>query len=123
MSNSLLDTIGNDIKGVWKWLASSDGQAVITTVEDITEAVYPPAAGIIQIINNWLAEILKTQALSTAAGSATGSNAQKRAMTVGAIRSQVLTYAKNHGYPTPTQDQINKVNDLLVSAMNTLQGK
>jgi hypothetical protein len=122
-SRSLLDTIGSDIKGIFKWLASSTGQEVITTAEDVVEVIYPPATGIIDIINNWLAEILKTQALATAAGAQTGSQKEKRAMAISGIRSQLLVYAKNHSYPTPTQVQMEKVNDYLVSALNELNGR
>lgn len=122
-AKSILTVIGSDIKGVFTWLASPTGQTIIKDAEAVAEDVYPPAAGIIQIANDWLAEILKTQALATAAGAVTGANSAKSAMSINGVRSQVLAYMKAHGYPTPTAEQLQKANDSLVAYMNALEAK
>jgi len=122
-SKSLLDTIGSDIKGIFSWLGSVQGQEVITTGEGIIEAVYPPATGIINIANNWLTEILKTQALATAAGAASGSDLQKAAMAINAATPQVIAFAEQNGFPVPTGAKLLAANNALVAFLNALDGK
>jgi hypothetical protein len=113
----LLDFLG-DIKKVFTWLGSPAGQTTISTGEAVVEAAYPPATGIITIANSWLTEIIKTQAIASAAGAAEGSSTQKAAMVISAEGPQLVAYAQQHGLPIPTADQIQKANDALVAFLN-----
>jgi hypothetical protein len=119
---TLLNFLG-DIKKVFVWLGSKPVQEVIATGEAIAEVAYPPATGIINIVNGWLTEIIKTEAIAVAAGSEKGSGAQKAAMVISAESQQLLAYCKQHGLSDPTAAQVAKINDLLVAVLNELPAK
>jgi hypothetical protein len=119
---TVLNFLG-DIKKVFTWLGSPTGQKTIATGEAVVEAVYPPATGLINIANGWLAEIIKTEAIATAAGAATGSGKQKAAMVISAESPQIMAYAQQHGLAIPTADQISKANDALVEFLNAFTVK
>lgn len=123
MSSSILTVLGSDGKAIFKWLTSRTGQKVITAVEDGVGAVDPPIAGLIQMADNWLMEIFKTQLISSQAGSATGAHDEKATMTINGIRALAVNYAKAHGYPIPTDDALRKANDALVAFSNALEAK
>lgn len=116
---SVLDKLGTDIKDVFSFLGSAKGQAVVTAGEEIIETIVPGSAGAITLFNNWFTEILKTQALATAAGAQTGSNAQKAALVLAAIGPQAVQFAQVNGLPAPTAATIDTVNSLLVQAFNS----
>lgn len=122
-AKSLLDTIGSDAKSVFKWFLSAQGQKVIQTGEAIAEAIDPGLTGVINIANSWMAEIIRTQALATAAGMQSGSDKEKAAMTINAVTPEILAFAKQNGLPIPTADKIQKANDALVLFLNALDGK
>jgi hypothetical protein len=115
---SVLDKIGEDAKGVFAFLGSTKGQAVVTAGEGIVETVVPGTAGAINLFNNWLTEIIKTQALAAAAGAATGSGAQKASMVLSAVTPQALAFAQANGVSAPTAATLNTINSLLVQALN-----
>lgn len=115
---SVLDKIGEDAKDVFSFLTSAKGEAITTDVEEGIEALVPGATGAITVFNNWFTEILKTQALATAAGAATGSDAQKAALVLQAITPQAVQFAQVNGLSAPTAKTLDSVNSLLVQALN-----
>jgi hypothetical protein len=119
---SLLDTLGKDFKGLFAWLGSTTGQNVIKTGEALAEAFVPASAGIINLGQAWLTEIIKTQALSTAAGAQAGSNTQKAAMALNATAPQAIAFAQQYGLPAPTAAQLNEANTALVAFLNAFPG-
>jgi hypothetical protein len=119
---SLLDTLGKDFKGIFAWLGSSTGQKIVKTGEGVVEAIYPPATAIINVANNWLTEILKTQALATAAGAQSGSNTQKAAAALNSAAPQMIAFAQQYGLPIPTAEQLQSGNAALVAFLNSFPG-
>jgi hypothetical protein len=117
---SFLSTVGKDIKGVFSWLGSSKGQAVVAAGETVIETVLPQATAAINLANNWMAEIIKTESLAVAAGSQTGSGATKSAAVISTITPQVLSFAAANGYPVPNATQITTASNALVLFLNTL---
>ncbi len=117
---SILDKIGEDVKDVFTFLGTSKGQALVTAGENIVETIVPGTAGAITLFNNWLTEIIKTQALATAAAAQTGSDTQKAALVLTAIGPQAVQFATVNGLPAPTAAQINTINTLLVQALNVI---
>jgi len=117
MSLSILNKIGADFKAVFSWLGSPKGQAVIAAGETLAVSLGAPAA-LINVANNWLTEIIKAETLATAAGTQTGSGAQKAAAVLSAVTPQVLAFAQAQGVAAPTAAQIATANDSLVSFLN-----
>lgn len=115
---SVLDKIGEDAKDVFTFLGSPKGQTLVQAGEGIVEAVVPGATGAVNLFNNWLTEILKTQALATAAAAPTGSSTQKAALVLQAIGPQAVQFAQVNGVSVPTAATLNTVNSLLVQALN-----
>lgn len=120
---SVLSTIGKDVKAVFNWLGSSNGQAAVADGEAVLEAVYPPAAGLIALANVGLTEIIKIEALAAGAGSQDGTGAQKLTAVTTAVTPEVLTYAQQHGLPAPTAAMIQNAVNGLVAFANALEGK
>ena len=117
---SVLSVIGADAKKVFNWIASPKGQAVIHTGEGVAEAIDPGLTGLINLAETYMQEIIKTEALATAAGSQSGSGVQKSAAVVAAVTPSVVAYAKAAGLPNPTADQISKAADAMVAFLNSL---
>ena len=117
---SILDTIGNDAKKVFSFLSSSKGQAIVTTVETAVTDIDPTLSGIFTIVNSWMSEIFKTQALASAAAATTGSSTQKAAIALSSITPQVLSFAQANGLNTPTAADLSTINNALVTVLNTL---
>ena len=115
---TLLQAIGKDIKGVFAWLGSSKGQAVIATGESLVETVVPQATGIINIANSWMSEIIKDEALAAAAGSQDGTGTQKASAVLTSVTPQVLAFFQQHNLPAPTAEQIENANNALVQFLN-----
>lgn len=117
---SVLDKIGTDIKDVFAFLGSTKGQALVTSAEGIVETIVPGAAGAVTLFNNWFTEIIKTQAIATAAAAQSGSDTQKAAMVLSAVGPQAVQFAQVNGLSAPTAGQLNTINSLLVQAFNVL---
>lgn len=117
---SILDKIGQDAKGVFSWLGSPTGQAVVAAGEGVVETVFPPATAIIQIVNRWLSEVLKAETIATAAGQQNGTGTQKAAAVISVITPEVLAFLQKEGFPPATADQIAKANTYLVEFLNVL---
>jgi hypothetical protein len=125
----ILDTIGNDAKKVLAFLGSASTQKAITVVEgaaDTVVAVVNPAlAAPLQaaqtLINNWMAEIFKVQALASAAGSDSGSGTTQAAAVLTTIVPQVTSFLQAQGLSTANVTaEANTVNSALVTVFNTL---
>lgn len=119
---SVLAVIGSNIKKVFAWITSPQGQATIATGEAVVEAAYPPATGIIAIANIGLAEAIKIEALAAAAGEQNGSGVAKSADLIATLTPQVLSFAQQHGFPVPTAAKISQAGDALVAFLNALDG-
>lgn len=115
---SVLDTIGKDAKKVFSFLGSAKGQAIVAAGESVVESVDPLTSGFFTLANNWLAEILKTQALATAAAASAGADTQKAAIALSTITPQVLAWAQQNGLSTPTADTLATANAALVTFFN-----
>lgn len=125
---SILSHIGKDLKIAWNFITSPAGQKAIAAAETVAEvattAVNPEAGnvltGAISLSNNIMAEVIKTEAIAAAAGQQSGSGAQKLAAVVAAITPQALDYAKAHGLPAPTSDQISLMVEASVGFLNAI---
>lgn len=120
---SILGTIGADAKKVFAYIVSPQGQAVISTGETALETLDPALTGLFAIANVALAEVLKVEALAAAAGSATGTGAQKLTAVVSATSSEIIAFAEKNGLPTPTGATIQNAINGLVAFANALEGK
>jgi hypothetical protein len=118
---SVLQTIGKDIKGVFTFLGSAKGQAIIATGETVAEDLGVPA-GLIALANSGLNEIIKLETIATAAGTQNGTGAQKSAAVVSALTPAVLAYAQQNGLATPTAAEIQNAVNGLVAFANALSG-
>jgi hypothetical protein len=125
----ILDTIGNDAKKVFAFLGSSAGQKDIAVVEGATDtavdAVDPvlaiPLQSVQTLINNWMAEIFKVQALAAAAGTPSGSGATQAAAVLSAVTPQVTSFLQSQGLSTAAvTTETNTINTALVIVFNTL---
>jgi hypothetical protein len=125
----ILDTIGNDAKKVFAFLGSSAGQKDVSTVEgavDTAVAVVDPALAaplmsVQTLINNWIAEIFKVQALASAAGSSSGSGTQQAASVLSVTTPQVVTFLQSQGLSTVNAaKEADAINTALVDIFNTL---
>jgi len=123
---SFLATVGKDFKAIFAWLGSTKGQAVVSGVEGTAEAVATAigAGAVVQagidLVNKWLAEILKVESLSAAAAEQTGSGATKAAAVIAAVTPSVTAFATANGLPAPTAASLTTINTALVSVLNTL---
>ncbi|WP_348269739.1 hypothetical protein P8936_16450 [Edaphobacter paludis] len=115
---SVLDKIGSGFKDVFDFLGSAKGQAIIRTGEGVVEAVEPGTKGIIDLANNWMTEIVKSQALAAAAQAGQGSGPQKAAMVLSSVAPQAIAFAQANGLPAPTASQLALANTALVAFAN-----
>jgi hypothetical protein len=115
---SVLDKIGADAKDVFAYLGGTKGQAVVATGEAVIEAVLPGTAGFLNLANTWLTEIVKTQALATAASATTGSDVQKATLAISAATPQAIAFAAANGLPAPTAATLLAANNALVAFGN-----
>lgn len=115
---SVLDKIGADAKDVFQFLASPKGQAAVGAGELAVEAFVPGSAGVITLVNAWAAEVLKAQALATAAGATTAAGPQKAALVLNAVTPDALAFAKVNGLPAPTADKLATANAALVAFLD-----
>lgn len=124
---SFLATVGKDFKAVFAWLGSSKGQAVIGAGEAVAEGVAaaagvgaPVAAGI-ALVNNWMGEAIKMEALATAADAQTGTGATKAAAVLSTMTPELTAFLQGKGY---TSEQVtteaNDINNLVVQLLNKL---
>jgi hypothetical protein len=115
---SILDKIGADAKDVFAFLGSTRGQEIIQAGEGVVETIVPGTAGIINLINSWGVEIVKSETLAAAAGAQQGSGVQKASLVLAAVTPQALAFAKANGVPAPTADKLEAANTALVAFFN-----
>lgn len=127
---SFLATLGKDVKAVFSWLGSSKGQAVIagveTTATGVATALNPLAGAALTsgftLVNNWMTEAVKMEALAAAAGTQTGSGTTKAAAVLGTMVPELTTYLNNAGYTSANVTaKATTINNLIVSLLNTLE--
>jgi len=114
---TILDKIGADAKGVFAFLSSTKGQAIVATGEGVVEAVVPASTSLINLANTWLAEIVKSETIAAAAG-ATGSSTQKAAAVLSAVTPQAVQFAQANGLSAPTAASLEAANTALVAFAN-----
>lgn len=119
---TVLSVFGGDVKKVWSWITSPTGQKVIQAGEGVAETIDPGLTGIITLANNWMAEIIKTEALAAAAGSQ-GSGTEKAAEVMKSVTPQAIQYAQANGLPAPTAAKLQAANDALVIFFNAFEFK
>ena len=125
---SFLSVVGKDFKAAFAWLGSSKGQAVVSSTEAVVESVAtvaglgaPVQAGI-TVLNNWMAEIVKAQALGEAAaatGTAQG-DTTKAALVLSAMAPQVAAFAQTEGMSATSAANMDVINTALVTALTAL---
>lgn len=120
--SSVLQTIGKDVKSVFTWIGSAQGQKDIQLGEAAVETAFPVTTGFFAIANTILAETMKIEALAAAAGTQNGTGAQKAIAVVTSVTPAVLNYAKANGLPTPTATQIQAAVNAMVAFGNALEG-
>lgn len=125
---SFLSTVGKDFKAVFAWLGSSKGQAVVSGVENVVEVgatvagIGAPVEAGINLLNNWMAEIVKAQALGEAAAATAtdAGNTTKAAAVLNAMIPQVASFAQTQGLSATSAANITLINTSLVTALNAL---
>ena len=117
---SFLSTVGKDFKAVFTWLGSTNGQAVVGSVEAGVEIAVPAITPAITLINSWMAEAIKVETLATAAASDTGTGTQKAAAALSTMTPQVIAWATANGYSVPNSTQISAINSAVVNVLNLL---
>jgi len=120
---SVLSAIGSDVKKVFDWISSPQGQQLIATGEGVAVAVYPPAAGLVAIGNAILTEAIKVEALAAGAGAQSGSGAQKLAAVTSAVTPEILAYASQQGLNQPTAAEIQTAVSAVVAFLNAFPAK
>jgi hypothetical protein len=115
---SFLTKLGQDFKGVFAFLTSTKGKAIVQLAEGVVEDIVPGAAGAINLLNSWGTEAIKTEALAAAAGEAIGTGPQKAALALQAVTPQALAFATANGLPAPTAAQLAAANDAVVAFLN-----
>jgi len=115
---SFLSAIGKDFEKVFSFLGSQKGQNIIATGEAVATAIDPALSGVFSIANNWLTEIIKLQALGSAAGDTPGSDTVKSAAVISTLTPQILAWAAANKMPVPDSAQIQTANDALVAFLD-----
>lgn len=112
---SFLSTIGKDIKGVFTWLGSAKGQAVIQTAGAVVATIDPALSGIVTLTESWITKVISTEALAVAAGAQTGSGTTKAAAVLNAMQPEITKY-----FPAATATELSNANTALVAFLNAL---
>lgn len=113
---SFLKAIAKVPLAVFHFLASSQGQAVITAGEGVAVTLFPQLQGLVSIINSWTSKIITTETIAEAAGSASGTGTQKAAAVLAAIQPEIAKY-----FPAMTADKIAEANAHLVAFLNAFE--
>lgn len=121
-----LKHFGSDAKKVLGWLASPKNQNIIRTGvivgESVINSAEPALAGLAPIVNGWMEEIFKAEALGQAAGAGADTNTQKAAAVLSSVTPQVIAFATANKLSIPTGDKLQAANDALVAFLNALGG-
>jgi hypothetical protein len=112
---SILSDVGNGLK---KFFGVS--VTVAQDVEPLVDIVFPGIAG---LYNATVAEAVKAEALAVAAGTQSGTGAQKLALVVAAVTPSVIAYAAANGLPAPTSSVITNWINAIVASLNSIPSK
>ena len=118
---SVLATIGKDVVKVVAWIGSPSGQVMLSAGEGVAAEVFPQLSGLVFLANGWIKEIVKTEALFSAAGQQNGSGTQKASVVLSTVTPEVLAFAKEHGLAVPTADKLAAANTALVTFLNCFE--
>ena len=110
---SFLSAVGKDFKAVFAWLGSPQGQAAVTGAESVATTVVAltdpaaalPLAGVEALINAGLKSVISIESVAAAAGTQSGTGAQKLAAVVAAVAPQVGSFLTSIGVSNPTAAQ------------------
>lgn len=124
---SFLSAVGKDFKAVFAWLGSAKGEAVVQTAEGAAVAV-ASAAGLgapvqagLNLLNNWMGEAIKLQAIGEAAGETASGGTAKAAAVASTMEPQLLAWLQANGYSTANVSaQAATINDAAVALLNAL---
>lgn len=124
---SFLSVIGKDVKGVFAWLGSSKGQATVSALE-VGAVAIGTAVGIgpaVQqaetLVNTWMQEAIKTEALAEAAGQQTSSTA-KASVALSTMVPQLTAFLAGQNLTSQqTSDKANTINTAIVTILNALE--
>ena len=119
---SVLSTVGKDIKKVFAWIGSPQGQATIQTGGAVVEAIAPALTGIVTLAEGWIKNAFTVESLAVAAAAQNGTSAQKAAAVMQNMTPAVLQYAQQAGLPKPTAEQIQAANNAIVAFLNAFAG-
>lgn len=111
---SFLSAVGKDVKAVFVWLGSPQGQATVAGVETVattaTTLINPAAGaaltGFEALFNAGLKEVISIETVAAAAGAQTGTGAQKSAAVVAAITPSVQAFLTSIGITNATAAEI-----------------
>ena len=124
---SFLSNIGKDFKAVFGWLGSSKGQAIVAGTENLVEVsatiagVGAPVQAGLNLLNNWMGEAIKLQAIGEAAAATAGGGATKGAAVLSTMEPQLLAFLQQNGYATTNVGaQAAVINDAAVALLNAL---
>jgi hypothetical protein len=117
---SFWTAIKGDASKLFGWLSSPKAQAVIKVGENVVEDVFPGATGVVNIINAFANEAIKTEGIAEAAGQAAGTGTQKAVIVLQTVTPEILAFAQQYGLPTPTAATLAQVNTAIVTALNLL---
>lgn len=125
---SFLSAVGKSFKAVFGWLGSSSGQKTLTAAESAAVVVGtavgagPLISAGVTLINSWINEAIKVEALASAAGQQTGSGAQKAAAVLSTMTPQLISFLKSQGLSSDQVEQkANAINTAVVGILNTLE--
>jgi hypothetical protein len=111
---TFLSKIGKDIKGVFAWVGSPQGKAVVAGAETATSiivgavnpALVPAVNGVEGLVNAGLQNAISVEALSAAAAAQSGTGAQKAAAVTNAIASDAGSFLKSIGVSDATDAEV-----------------
>jgi hypothetical protein len=112
---SLLSAIGKDVAGVFKWLASPKGQAVIQTAGGVAVAFGAPAI-LVNVAEAWITKAITIEAIAEAAGQSAGNGAEKAAAVIKDMGPILAAY-----YPNAKPDVI-RANNAIVEFIAAISG-
>ena len=117
---SWLKRLGHDIAKGFGWVSSAQGQTTIGAAEAITLAVFPPAAGILAIINTWLkvGTTIEAKAVAAADLGVTATGPQKSVAAIAAIAPDIEAILKEHNLLPLSPASMQIINDAVIAIAN-----
>lgn len=119
---SWLKKIGHDIAKGFEWVESPKGQVEVTAAEAITTAIFPPAAGVIAIINIWLKRGATIEAKAAAAADlgVTATGAQKSVAAIAAVAPDLEAIVQEFKLLPLSPASMQIINDAVIAIANEI---